>query len=253
MASSPKPYTNEQDAEDAGETRIAPKAPGKVQSASVYQLSLRGSDMSTMEDQAKEMTGRGKTQGSHRIGQCVSIDQLKSRTPGLIAQVKGWLTNKRYQAATIFVNHSSGLSYIYLQQTTNAIDTLAAKKSFEAFANRSVVGVKSYQADHGRFAENAFMESVRASNQTITFCGVNAHFQNEVAERMIRNLQDQAMTMLIHTQHWWPEAVDAHLWPYALRTANVVSNQSPVLNRDNGMSPMELFTKSPIRPNMNDF
>ena len=37
-------------------------------------------------------------------GQCVSIDQLESSTPGFIAQLKGRLTKDRYQAATIFVD-----------------------------------------------------------------------------------------------------------------------------------------------------
>jgi hypothetical protein len=38
----------------------------------------------------------GRLKAATEPGQCVSIDQLESRTPGLIAQVKGWLTNKRY-------------------------------------------------------------------------------------------------------------------------------------------------------------
>jgi hypothetical protein len=48
------------------------------------------------------------------------------------------------------------------------------------------------------------MAAIKEAGQTITFCGVNAHFQNAVAERRIRALQDQARTMLIHAQHRWP-------------------------------------------------
>ncbi|KAI2507484.1 hypothetical protein MHU86_6976 [Fragilaria crotonensis] len=41
------------------------------------------------------------------------MDQLESSTPGLIAQIKGWLFKKRYRVATIFVvDHFSGLSYM---------------------------------------------------------------------------------------------------------------------------------------------
>ena len=36
-------------------------------------------------------------------GQVVSVDQLKSNSPGLIAQLKGKLTHQRYKYATIFV------------------------------------------------------------------------------------------------------------------------------------------------------
>jgi hypothetical protein len=186
-------------------------------------------------------------------GQCISVDQLESRTPGLIAQVKGWLTKKRYQAATIFVDHFSSLSYVFLQKSTNAEETLAAKLSFERYAERYGHKVQAYQADNGRFAETTFMQAIKDAGQTITFCGVSAHFQNGVAKRRIRSLQDQARTMFIHAQHRWPTAIDAHLWPYALRTANEVFNNEPTTTRKDMKSPIELFSKSPVRPNLDNF
>ena len=85
-------------------------------------------------------------------GECVSVDQLESSTPGLIAQMKGWITKKRYRVATIFVDHYSGWSYVHLQKSTNAIETLEAKRAFELHASRQGITVKQYQADNGRFA-----------------------------------------------------------------------------------------------------
>jgi len=155
--------------------------------------------------------------------------------------------------ATIFVDHFSGLSYIHLQKSTNADETLEAKLAFERYASKFKVQVKSYQADNGRFAENKFMAAVKEAGQTITFCGVNAHFQNAVAERRIRTLQDQARTMLIHAQHRWPKAIDAHLWPYALRVANEVHNSTPTIGREDHKSPFELFARSEVTPNLNHF
>ena len=195
----------------------------------------------------------GKLRTATEPGQCISVDQLESTTPGLIAQVKGWLTKKRYRVATIFVDHYSGMSYIHLQKTTNADETLEAKLAFERYASKFQVQVKSYQADNGRFAENKFMAAIKEAGQTITFCGVNAHFQNAVAERRIRTLQDQARTMLIHAQHRWPKAIDAHLWPYALRVANEVHNSTATLGREDFKSPFELFAKSEVTPNLNHF
>ena len=58
--------------------------------------------------------------------------------------------------------------------------------------------IQHYHADNGRFADNKFREAVAQKGQSLTFCGVNAHFQNGVAERRIRELQDHARTMLIH-------------------------------------------------------
>jgi hypothetical protein len=201
----------------------------------------------------KKDSQESKLRTATEPGQCISVDQLESRTPGLIAQVKGWLTKKRYQAATIFVDHFSSLSYVYLQKSTNAEETLAAKISFERYAERHGVRVQAYQADNGRFAETAFMQAIKDAGQTINFCGVNAHFQNGVAERRIRSLQDQTRTMMIHAQHRWPTAIDAHLWPYALRTANEVFNNAPTTTRPDMKSPIELFSKSPVRPNLDHF
>ena len=44
-----------------------------------------------------------------------------------------------------------------------------------------------YHADNGRFAESSFRDAVDDSNQTITFCGVGAHHQNAIVERMIKS------------------------------------------------------------------
>jgi len=64
----------------------------------------------------------GATQASSP-GQLVSIDQLSSPTPGLVAQIKGKLTKSRYTCATIYVDQFSGFSYIYLQKSTSAAET----------------------------------------------------------------------------------------------------------------------------------
>jgi hypothetical protein len=65
---------------------------------------------------------RNKTQANvigkiaERPGDCISVHQLDSSTPSFIAQLKGIPTTKRYNAATVFVDNYSGLSYIHLQQ-----------------------------------------------------------------------------------------------------------------------------------------
>ena len=54
----------------------------------------------------------------------------------------------------------------------------------------------------------------------ISFLGVNAHHQNGIVEKRIRDLQDTSRTMLVYVKKCWPKAVSSHLWPYALQTAN---------------------------------
>jgi hypothetical protein len=111
--------------------------------------------------------------------------------------------------------------------------------------------VQHYHADNGRFADNKFCEAVAQKGQSLTFCGVNAHFQNGVAERRIRELQDHARTMLIHANRRWPQAINAHLWPYAIRMANEILNSTPDITRQ--FTPIEAFSGTKVATNPKHF
>ena len=63
-------------------------------------------------------------------GEVVSVDQMKSSTPGLVAQMAGFLTKKRYVYATVFVDHATDYSYVHFQKSDNAEETLEAKETF---------------------------------------------------------------------------------------------------------------------------
>ena len=57
-------------------------------------------------------TPQNRDQPSHTItkpGDCVSVDQLESSTLGLIGQLRGIPTIKRYKVATVFIGHYNGL------------------------------------------------------------------------------------------------------------------------------------------------
>ena len=71
--------------------------------------------------------GKVKPQSVPRVlspGSCVSVDQLQSTTPGLIAQLRGFVTKQRYHFATVFVDQYSSLGFVYLQRTSSMIETL---------------------------------------------------------------------------------------------------------------------------------
>lgn len=182
-----------------------------------------------------------------RPGECVSVDQLESTTPGLIAQIKGVPTTERYKVATVFVDQATRFSYVHLQKSTNAEETVQAKRSFEVLSATYGVRVLHYHADNGRFADNKFKQAINDAHQTISFCGVNAHFQNGIAERKIRELQEHSRTMLIHATKRWPTAITSNLWPYALRMANDILNESP--NMVTGKIPINEFARSTISSN----
>jgi hypothetical protein len=128
-----------------------------------------------------------------------------------------------------------------------------AKKSFELYAERYGIKVRQYHADYGRFVDEKFMTSIKENNQEISLCGVNSHFQNGIAERMIRQLQEQARTMLIRASSRWPTVVNNHLWPYALRYAADIHNNTITLKVDAKETPSEIFSGAQIRPNLKYF
>ena len=103
-------------------------------------------------------------------------------------------------------------------------ETLKAKETFERYAAIRGVIVKHYHADNGRFADRGFINHVQSKGQMISFCGSNAHHQNGVAEKRIRDLQEAARTAMIHAKQRWPDAIESNLWPYALRSANHAHN-----------------------------
>jgi len=163
-----------------------------------------------------------------------------STQAGFYAQLKGKLTNKRYRAASVFVDHFSRLRFVHLMQDLSLEETVNAKLAFERFAAEHGVTIKHYHCDNGRFADNAFKQSCEQSGQRLTFCGVNAHFQNGIAERAIRDLSESARKQLLHARHRWPAAVHVALWPYALRNAALLHNNLPTL--EDGTSRLELFS-----------
>jgi hypothetical protein len=155
------------------------------------------------------------------------------------------LTKHWYTAATVFVDQFSRLSFVYLQYSTTGEETVKAKRAFEAFAGSHGVTIRHYHADNGRFADNLFRQDCEKQYQTQSFCGVNAHWQNGIAERHIRAHQETARTMLMHAKRRWPKAVETYLWPYALRMASDISRYTP---RFDGKVPMHLFTGTEISP-----
>jgi hypothetical protein len=187
-------------------------------------------------------------------GECVSVDQMESIAVGFetiavgfVAQLKGRLTRGRYRVATIFVDHYSRIGYVHLQKDSTSMETMKAKRAFELYARERGVKVLHYHANNGRFVDNAWNEGLDQENQGITYCGVNAHWQNGIAERRIRDLKEQTRTMLLHAQHHWREATSTSLWPYALGTACHVFNDAPSLKGEHkDKMPNEMFTETTI-------
>ena len=182
-------------------------------------------------------------------GDVISVDQMISRTPGLIAQMAGFLTKDRYTCATVFVDHKSNLSYVHYQRSTSAKHTLEAKEAFERYSKLRGVTVRHYHADNGTFAANDWVRNCYSKGQGLTFASVNAHHQNGKAEVRIRHLQEMARTSMIHANKRWPDAISPNLWPYAVKMANDSINSTPWLYNPGKATPNSVYSNTDVQEN----
>ena len=183
--------------------------------------------------------------------QVVSVDQLEYMPPGFIAQLKGTLTQQRYKYATVFVDQFSRYTFVYLQKQVTSQETVMTKHAFERSAEQHGIMIKHYHTDNGRFADNAFIQDCQANRQSLSYCGVNTHFQNGIAERRIRDLQERTRTSMLYAMNKWRKMVIINLWPYAMRQANDVANATPRKGQE--LSPLELFSGVQIAPKLRHF
>jgi hypothetical protein len=129
--------------------------------------------------------------------------------------------------------------------------TLEAKAGYERHANTYGITVDSYRADNGRFAEEDFRNEVKRCLQTISFCGVGAHHQNGLVERVIKDLTLTTRTLLLHAKRHWPEMITTMLWPMALKAAEERLN---ILSLDmDGQTPLSKWSGDDCQIFVKDF
>ncbi len=204
--------------------------------------------MTKIQWQEKEAKASHEVFIATKPGECISVNQMTSPEVGFYAQMKGKLTKKRYRCATIFVDHYSHLRFVHLQIDNLSVETVAAKRAFEIFTAEHGVKIQYYHCNNSHFSDNAFKQACHEQRQQLTFCGMNAHFQNGIAERSIRDLLESARKQLLHAPACWPQAVHFALWPYTLRNAALLHNSLPVL--EDGTSRLELFSSISVGCNM---
>ena len=105
-----------------------------------------------------------------------------------------------------------------------------------------------YHANNGRFADKGFINNCQLNNKHLIYCGVNAHFQNRIAEKRIQDLQEATRTSVLYALHKWPCMLSVHLWPY---TIGEIMISTPTKYSDK--SPQELFSGINILPKIKHF
>lgn len=198
----------------------------------------------------KTSNNKDEAQRATKPGEVVSVDQLVSPTPGLVAQISGFLTRKRYKYATVFVDQCTGYGYAHLQKSDSAEETLEAKTAWEKLLQTQGITVRNYHADNGIFKAMKWVEACTKNGQGLTYAAVGAHHQNGVAEKRIRDLQELTRSMMIHANKRWKKSITAHLWPYALRMAVDAINDTPSMQDKQRRTPSQriAMTKVDINP-----
>ena len=118
-------------------------------------------------------------------GDVVSVDQLVSLTLVFVPMYRGCPTLQRYIGNTIFVDHFSDFTYCHLMIKMNAETTVEARATFERLDHYHNVNIRHYHCDNRLFDTKLFKASILSANQSISFCGVNAQYQNGKIERRI--------------------------------------------------------------------
>ena len=166
-------------------------------------------------------------------------------------QLGRMMENSRLRVRGLWQDAGHEVESIFLQKWLTSAETVLAKQSFECFARDHGVKILHYHTNNSRFIDKRFIQACKDNNQGLTYCGVNAHFQNGMVEKWIRDLQEQARTMLLFVEHKWPRMHSMALWPYALQTANEVCNATPFEGQTK--TTMELFAQVAIAPKLRPF
>ena len=177
-------------------------------------------------------------------GQCISADHFICSTKGRLMTSKGKSADsKMYSGGCIFVDHASGYVHVEFQSHLNSHETLKAKEHFELACQDCGVIPQQYQTDNGSsFTSKEYTAKLSEYHQISSFAGVGAHHHNGLAERSIQSIMSIARTQMLHAAIHWPEMADSTLWPMAVQHAVFLYNHMP--NRDTGVSPADIFTKT---------
>ena len=174
-----------------------------------------------------------------RAGSLISVDHFESRLKGRTYNSFGGFNADKFVGGCIFVDSMSGYLHVEHQLGFSSTETIRAKQNFEKLSMDHGVLVDSYKADNGVFKSNAFVAHIREHNQRLSYCGVNAHHKNGVAERAIRSVSECARALMLHAAVHWKDGISSELWPMAIHYATYIYNHIP---NEQGIAPADLFT-----------
>ena len=170
-------------------------------------------------------------QGDLDPGDCISVDQCVSGSPGCLPHAKGKEQDKdKHHGGAVFVDHASGFVFIENQVALTAGKTSHAKKMFEQHASMFSVSFEHFHADNTPFKSEAFTQNLKDWNQMIDFSGVGAHHQNGVTKCAAHALSPPGPELFCsHAALIWPDVANLELWPFALDHAGFCGTIYPIM------------------------
>ena len=124
------------------------------------------------------------------------------------------------------MDHYSGYCYARLMRGTSAEEILWEKEVYERLKDTYGDRVFAYREDNGRLPDPLFKEEVQTCGQQIKYCGVRSHHQNEIVERIIKELTLGSWNLLLHATILWPEELSTMMCTFSSKAT---------LNRYNSM------------------
>ena len=92
---------------------------------------------------------------------------------------------------------------------------MLAKRAYEAKLRKYGKEVRCYYADDGTCVVARHKAEIEDKKQSLAFCGVGSHYQNDKAENRIKIICNPARCMLTHATHRQPELITQALQPWA--------------------------------------
>jgi hypothetical protein len=159
--------------------------------------------------------------GGRSEGHRACLKQMQSMVPSMVGQMNGIPTRR-----TVMPSGEGGEEMLH------------AKMAFKGDAYSLNVWIQHCHVQ----------PQVLANNSVV---GVNAQFQNGVAERRIRDLSDRERTSLFHAKERGSKAISVCLWPYEVRHRNEVHKATQKISKR--ASPIEISLSTTIQPQLKHF
>ena len=103
-----------------------------------------------------------------------------------------------YIKRAVYIDHVSYVIKVYNQVFVGASDTIRSKELYDQHDLEMRIKIKSYRGDNGLYNSNTLQQDLLKRYQKISISGVDSHYQNRVAERVIQTIVSSAPTIMIH-------------------------------------------------------